>query len=142
MNFMLIKPKGAVLRLAALALVVMFAGATFNCAAGEALESGHEHGAPPANHHGHSDADHGDQHDSDSGNCCSSLKSPVPSLQQPILKPNHTAWSALAIIALLPVSSAVMPAAGALFDHGPPGVSPPEFLLVSSLSPRSPPVLA
>jgi hypothetical protein len=121
------KPTGAMLRLVALAVVVVFAGATFTCAAGEALASRHHHG-----HH----------HDRDAGNCCSSLKSLVPAGQQIVLNPNRTSWSAFTVIALLPVSSAITSTTGVILDHGPPGLSPPEFLLVGSRSPRSPPVLA
>jgi hypothetical protein len=138
---MLIKPKDAVLRSAALAVVVVFAGATFKCAAEEALASGHQHEAQTANHHGHSDADHGDQHDNDSGNCCSSLKTPVPSSQQFVPKLNASSASFLVLAALLTDPPVVAPAGTSTLDHGPPGGSPPVFLSVSSLSPRSPPAL-
>lgn len=128
-------------RLAALASMVMFVAATFTCTAGAALESGHEHDhdSAPGHHHGQSDTDHGDQHDGDSGNCCATLKSPVPSAPQQAFKPHQASWSVLTVIALLPVSSALTPPTGVLFDHGPPGQSPPEFLFIGSRFSRGPP---
>ena len=130
-------------RVVAAMTLLFFTGAAFQCALGDMLESQHHDGQSAApTHHRDSDSDseHGHQHE-DSSSCCTNLKTPIPSAQQTTLKPQPSAVDL--ILALLPaVSQITEPAPASSLDHGPPGTSRPEFLLVSSVAPRSPPFLA
>ena len=138
------KPLRLPMRASAAMVALLFTLATFKCALDEALElpNGHEHGQPSASHQSHPDSDSDHHRDTDSPDCCSSLKSVVPTVSKVELKPLQVATFLIAVVAELPLSTAIPSPTGSICDHGPPGLSPPEFLLVSSFSPRSPPRLA
>lgn len=120
-------------------VALLFLAANFACAAEQMFEGHHEDGTPASHHTGDADSHHDDSGKSD---CCASLKSVVPATQTTVhlLQPGLSLQVVVAILSTDAV--AVAPRAGLTYDHGPPGASPPEFLLVSSLSPRSPPALA
>ncbi len=74
---------------------------------------------------------------------CFCITMNTASTQPTITQPNHTSSRRVVDFATLYFPD-VMPALteATAYEHAPPGLSPPEFLLISSLSPRSPPVLA
>lgn len=120
-------------------VALLFFAATFACAAEQMLEHGHAQAVPASHHTSDADSHHDDGGKAD---CCASLKSIVP-FTQPIVHIPAAGWEFQVVVVILATDSAVIaPRAGLTYDHGPPGASLPEFLLVSSLSPRSPPVLA
>lgn len=127
-----------VLRIMSATVALLFFAANFACAAEQILERSHEQAVPASHHTGDADSHHDDGGKAD---CCASLKSIVPSTQTTVQMP-AAGWALQVAVAILAMDSAVtVPRAGLTYDHGPPGISPPEFLLVSSLSPRSPPSL-
>jgi hypothetical protein len=118
---------------------VLFFAANFACAAEQMLERDHEQAVPACDHRGDTDSHHDDGGQAD---CCTSLKSVVPCTQTTVQMP-AAGWTFQWAVAVLAADSdVIVPRSRVTYDHGPPGLSPPEFLLVSSLSPRSPPVLA
>ena len=128
-----------VLRIMSATIALLFFAANFACAAEQMLERGHEQAEPASHHTGDADSHHDDCGKAD---CCASLKSIVPSTQTTVQIP-AAGWAFQVVVAIRTIDSAVIaPRAGLTYDHGPPGITPPEFLLVSSLSPRSPPCLA
>ena len=128
-----------VLRIMSATIALLFFAANFACAAEQMLERGHEQTEPASHHTGDADSHHDDCGKAD---CCASLKSIVPSTQTTVQIP-AAGWAFQVVVAILAADSAVtVPRAGLTYDHGPPGITLPEFLLVSSLSPRSPPCLA
>jgi hypothetical protein len=127
-----------VLRMMSSTVALLFFAANFACAAEQILEGDHNQAVPASHHHGDADSHHDDGGEAD---CCTSLKSDVPSTQPAVHIP-ASGWAFQLVVAIFATdSSVVAPHAGLTCDHGPPGTSRPEFLLVSSLSPRSPPVL-
>lgn len=136
------KPLRLPVRASAAVVALLFTLATFKCALGEALELLNDHEQPSASHQSHSDSDSDHHRDTDSSDCCSSLKSVVPTVSKVELKPLQVATFLIAVVAELPFLTAIPSPTGSVRDYGPPGLSPPEFLLVSSFSPRSPPRLA
>jgi hypothetical protein len=127
-------------RVLALGLAVAFGLASSACIAESALASVHL--GSKTEHRHHSEAEHGHPHGDDSPDCCASLKSVVPSAPHANLLPDQHAGDSVVVVAEIPLSVNVAITAGFVYDHGPPGESPPPFLLVCSVTPRSPPVSA
>ena len=128
-----------VLRIMSATAALLFFAANFACIAEQMLERGHEQAVPASHHTGEAGSHH---HDGGKADCCASLKTIVPSTQTTVQMPAAD-WAFQVVLGILATDSAVIvPRTGLTHDHGPPGISPPEFLLVSSLAPRSPPILA
>jgi hypothetical protein len=124
----------------ALGLAVAFGLASSACIAESALASVHL-GSKTARHH-HSEAEHGHPHGDHSPDCCASLKSVVPSAPHANLLPDQHAGHSVVVVAEIPLPVNVAMTAGFVYDHGPPVESLSAFLLVRSVSPRSPPASA
>jgi hypothetical protein len=138
------KPLRLSVRMSVALVVFAFTLATFKCALGNALEgpNEHEHGQASASHQSQPGSDSDHHGDTDSPDCCSSLKSVAPTVSRVELKPLQVTTFLIPVVAEWPLSTVIPSPTGSIHDHGPPGLSPPEFLLVSSFSPRSPPRLA
>lgn len=104
---------------------------------------------PPAQH-GHDDQDPcqsespGESHShGDTGSCCCSFKA-ITSAPSPSVSLSKSAdLSTTNLVAtLVPATLPPLPPTGLMYDHGPPGLAPPPFLSVQSVSPRSPPARA
>ena len=120
-------------RAAGLALALLFVRDRLQCVDLCACEP--EQGAA-AEHH----------HDSDSSQCpphddshCLALIS--PSAQPALTTPHLSFQSVFSIVGLLPQSTMVASRTTWVWDHGPPGASPPAIFLSSALSERAPPVV-
>lgn len=123
-----------------LGLAAVFAIASAACLLETALACGHDESQVA--HHHPADADHGNHHGKDSPNCCTSLQSIVLPALQSNFTPDQHKGDSVVTTTVIPPSVTIPVAAGLVYDHGPPGESPPAFLLVYSVSPRSPPLSA
>lgn len=119
--------------------------ASMVCLAGAALGLGHDHDdhGQVAEHHPHGPPDPASQnhHNGGAPDCCSSHLSTVPSPDPVIHKP-HTEAQPHLILAVLMAVPTIAPSRSVLWEHGPPGESPPLLFAIIPQAPRAPPVAA
>lgn len=143
-------------RVVALVMALGFAYASVKCVANGALHSADHHAqaspiassdshhdhddAPQGSHHGDSDTEQPGHDHGDAASCCSSMTGIMPAAQQTPTHPNPLSWLVTFVWALTADSALVVSQVDSVYDHGPPGITPPDFLSVSSLSPRAPPL--
>ncbi|MCG3147764.1 MAG: hypothetical protein PCFJNLEI_01205 [Verrucomicrobiae bacterium] len=119
------------------------------CLAGAAIGGGHSHenhnhghaAEPAGDHHsdGHSESAPTGHHEGGAPDCCSNHLSTVPSSDPVVHKP-HTETPPLLFLAVLITEPGIVPAHGSLWEHGPPGESPPLLFAILPQAPRAPPV--
>lgn len=129
-----------VISVLSLLLVPLFAYANFLCVAGEASDCDSQDVSEAQTTHHQESPTH--QHNDCSHDSCFCLTMNTVGTQQTIVKPAPILSFHSFDFALTQVQSAIPMIAAMTFEHGPPGTSPPAFLSVSPVSPRSPPYLA
>lgn len=115
------------------------------CLSGAALGEAHSHddhghaAEATEDHHGTPASAPQNHHEGGAADCCSTHISTVPSSDPSLQKPHSEAPSHM-IVAVLMVAPSIVPSSSFLWEHGPPGESPPLLFAILPQAPRAPPV--